>query len=174
MKGGFIGFPSSSGFGIGTLGYEKMNKELTKSWQLHINGSGGAIATDVGIETRKWITVERTFYHKTISKTISWSYSFFTEIGDRVKENGDRSDDIARIFDKRKMVEINSGANLGIQLRIGKKWGVETLAGPKVIFANGKEFYLDASPGVPRRNFTEKVSYIKAGFRLMGVVYIQF
>jgi hypothetical protein len=174
IKFGFIGFPSQSGFGIGNLGFEKLNKSLTSSWQIHINGSGGAIASDVGTETRKWVTIEKTFYKKTISKAFSWSYSFFTEAGDRVKENGDRIDDLTRVFDKRKLFEINPGASLGIQLRIGKKWGIETQAGPKLIFANGKEYYINMVSSSSNSSFTEKISYIKTGFRLMGAIYIQF
>jgi hypothetical protein len=174
IKFGFIGFPSQSGFGIGNLGYERMNKALNNSWQFHINGSGGAIATDVGTETRKWVTIERTFYKKSISKAITWSYSFFTETGNRVKENGDRVDDLSKIFDKRKLFEINPGASLGIQIHIGKKWGIETQAGPKLIFANGKEYYINGLISSSNNTFTENVSYTKAGYRFMGAVYFQF
>ncbi|MFM2337147.1 MAG: hypothetical protein RL115_340 [Bacteroidota bacterium] len=174
MKAGFIGFPTVSGFGIGTVGYEIMNKAFTKSWQIHINGAGGAIGTDVGTVTRKWLTFERSYYHFTIAKKISWSYSFFSELGNRTKENGDRGRDNSRILDKIKTIELNPGAQLGMQCRVGKSWGIEMQAGPKLIIATGKAYYLDMSQGAAAIHFNERVSEIKPGYSLMGKVYIQF
>jgi hypothetical protein len=122
MKLGFIGFPSVSGFGIGDIGYERLNKKFNASWQLHFSASGGAIATDVGTETRKWGTVEKTFYRKTISKRVTWSYSFFAETGSREKSPGDILNTPDKILINTKWFEINPGASLGIQFRLGKKW----------------------------------------------------
>jgi hypothetical protein len=171
IKLGFIGFPSQSGFGIGNIGYERFNDELSSSWQLHINGSGGAIGNDVGTETRKWVTVERTFYKETISEAITWSYSFFLEAGNRIKKDEGRNPIPAKEFIERKLIELNPGISLGVQLRIGKKWGIESQAGPKVIFATGKNYYYNRSIN---QYFTENTNGIKAGFRFMGAIYFQF
>lgn len=171
IKAGFIGFPSQSGFGIGNIGYERFDEELKNSWQFHINGSGGAIGTDVGTETRKWVTIERSFYKQTISKAITWSYSVFIETGDRIKNPGDKKYTPTKVFLKRKLFEVNPGISIGVQLRIGKKWGIESQAGPKLIFATGKSYYYNSTIN---QYFTENASGIKAGFRIMGAVYFQF
>ena len=126
IKLGFMGFPSQSGFGIGDIGYERLNGKLNASWQLHFSASGGSIATDIGTETRKWVTIEKTFYRHTIAKRITWSYSFFTEAGSREKSPGYVSYIPEKILKKTKWIEINPGASLGIQLLLGKKWGIET------------------------------------------------
>jgi hypothetical protein len=168
---GFIGFPSVSGFGIGDIGYERLNKELTASWQFHFSASGGAVATDVGTETRKWGTIEKTFYRKTIAKRISWSYSFFAEAGSRDKSPGHIYNTPEKILIKTKVFEINPGASLGIQFRFGKRWGIETQAGPKLIFANGKKYYRNSTIN---QNFSEAVNNIKAGYRLIGGFTYQF
>lgn len=168
---GFIGFPSQSGFGIGNIGYERFDEELKSSWQFHINGSGGAMGTDVGTETRKWVTVERSFYKPTISNAITWSCSFFLEAGNRIKESGERISSPTKIFIEKKLFELNPGISLGIQLRIGKNWGIETQAGPKLIFAKGKTYYYN---NTINQYFTEKADRIKAGFRFMGATYFQF
>lgn len=168
---GFIGFPSQSGFGIGNIGFERFDEELKSSWQFHINGSGGAMGNDVGTETRKWITIERSFYKPTISNAITWSYSFFLETGDRVKNPGDKTYTPTKVFLKTKLFELNPGISLGIQLRIGKSWGIESQAGPKLIFAKGKNYYYNSTIN---QYFTENADRIKAGFRFMGAAYFQF
>jgi hypothetical protein len=33
LKFGFLGFLTQSGFGMGNIGYERLNKELNSSWQ---------------------------------------------------------------------------------------------------------------------------------------------
>ena len=171
IKLGFIGFPTASGFGIGDFGYERLNKKLNSSWQIHFSASGGAVATDVGSEARKWGTIEKTFYRKTISKKITWSYSFFTETGSREKSPGFIHNIPEKIFIKTKQFEINPGVSLGIHLRIGKKFGIETLTGPKIIFANGKNYYVNS---IIKQNFSEPVRYTKAGFRFIGGFTYQF
>jgi hypothetical protein len=171
IKLGFIGFPSVSGFGIGDIGYERLNKKLNASWQLHFSASGGAVATDVGTETRKWGTIEKTFYRNTISKRITWSYSFFAETGSREKSPGKGSNTPEKFLITTKWFEINPGASLGIQFRIGKKWGIETQAGPKFIFATGKEYYRNS---VINQTFTESINNNRAGFRLVGGFTYQF
>lgn len=171
IKLGFIGFPSQSGFGIGDIGYERFNKGLNSSWQFHFSASGGAIASDVGTETRKWGTIEKTFYRNTISKRITWSYSFFTEAGSREKSPGRIYYTPEKILKKTKLFEINPGACLGIQLRFGKKWGIETQAGPKLIFANGKKYYRNI---IISQTYSESFQYIKVGYRLIGGFTYQF
>jgi len=171
IKLGFIGFPSVSGFGIGDIGYERLNKKLNASWQLHFSASGGAVATDVGTETRKWGTIEKTFYRKSISKKITWSYSFFTETGSREKSPGKVLNTAEKILLKTKWFEINPGASLGIQFRFGKKLGLETQAGPKFIFATGKNYYRNS---VINQTHTESINGNRAGFRLIGGFTYQF
>lgn len=165
IKLGFIGFPSQSGFGIGDIGYERLNKKLNASWQLHFSASGGAIASDVGTETRKWGTIEKTFYRKTIAKKITWSYSFFTEAGSREKSPGRVFDVPEKILKKTNLFEINPGASFGIQLLLGKKWGIETQVGPKLIFAKGKKYYRNSTIN---QTYSESIYDIKAGYRLIG------
>ncbi len=171
IKLGFIGFPSQSGFGIGDIGFERLNKELNSSWQLHFSASGGAIASDVGTETRKWGTIEKTFYRKTIAKKITWSYSFFTEAGSRDKSPGHVPYIPEKILKKTKLFEINPGASLGIQLLLGKKWGIETQAGPKLIFAKGIKYYRNSTAN---QIYSESFHDIKAGYRLIGGFTYQF
>jgi hypothetical protein len=171
IKLGFIGFPSVSGFGIGDIGFERLNKNLNASWQLHFSASGGAVATDVGTETRKWGTIEKTFYRNTISKRITWSYSFFTETGSREKSPGKVLNSPEKILLKTKWFEINPGACLGIQFRIGKKLGIETQAGPKFIFATGKEYYRNS---VINQTFSESLNNNRPGFRFIGGFTYQF
>ena len=138
IKLGFIGFPSVSGFGLGDIGYERLNKKLNASWQLHFSASGGAVATDIGTETRKWVTIEKTFYRKSISKRITWSYSFFGETGSREKSTGKVFNTPEKILIKTKWFEINPGTSLGIQFRLGKKLGIETQVGPKLFLQTEK------------------------------------
>lgn len=171
LKLGFLGFPTQSGFGIGDVGYERLNKELNSSWQLHFSASGGAIAMDAGTESRKWITVEKTFYRNTITKKITWSYSFFLEAGSRLKKPGKISYSPDKILRETKLFEINPGACLGIQIRLGRKWGVESQIGPKLIFANGDNYY---SNSIINQNYLEPENYFKAGFRVTGGFYYQF
>ena len=52
VKIGVLIIPSGAGFLIGDAGYERLNKTLNKSWQFHLNASGGEIALDAGNEKR--------------------------------------------------------------------------------------------------------------------------
>lgn len=172
LKFGIMGIPfSGAGFGIGSVGYEHLDSTLHSSWQFFLNAAGGSIAADARSESRVWGTAERTFYKKTISKKISWSYSFFTEIGNRTVNAGYEKNTFEKIFKTKKVFEINPGASLGLQLYLGKKVRLEGQAGPKVIFASGKNNYYDFDTGEP---FSQKVNEIKAGYRFLGVVSVQF
>jgi hypothetical protein len=171
IKLGFIGFPSASGFGTGTLGYERLDKTLNKSWQISANGSGGAIATDAGTETRKWITVERTFYRSTMAKKITWSYSFFSEAGTRQKNAGYIHPTPEKTFQYTKQFEVSPGTSLGIQLQLGKRWRLESVAGTKIVFAKGNDYYYNS---ISKQTFTEAANETKLGYRLMGMISYQF
>lgn len=171
LKLGFLGFPSQSGFGIGDIGYEKFKKDMTSSWQFHFSASGGAIATDIGTESRKWVTVEKTFYQKTIAKKITWSYSFFTEIGNRLKKPGKITYTPEKILQETKYFEVSPGASLGIQIGIGKRWGVESQVGPKLIFTKGKEYYRNS---ILNHKYSVSAGQVKAGFRIIGEFYYKF
>ncbi len=171
IKAGAIVIPSGSLFVIGDVGYERLNKALTKSWQFHINASGGEIALDAGSEKRIWGTIEKTFYKPTISKKLSWSYSFFNEVGSREKNAGKVSENNTKIFRETKQFEINIGTSLGIQLGLGKKIRLEAQAGPKLIFANGYDYFSNRSSGQIEK---EKNNEIRAGLRLTGVLSYQF
>ncbi|HWR32013.1 MAG TPA: hypothetical protein VN451_00695 [Chitinophagaceae bacterium] len=171
IKLGFIGFPSESGFAIGDIGYERLSKELNSSWQFHFSASGGTIAIDAGTETRKWVTVEKTFYRKTVANKITWSYSFFTEAGCREKNPGRVPYIPEKILINTKQFEINPGASLGIQLRFGKKWGIETQVGPKIIIATGKEYYRN---NIINQPYSKTFHNLKAGYRLIGTFAYQF
>ena len=115
--------------------------------------------------------VEKTFYKKTIAKKITWSYSFFTEIGNRLKKPGKISYTLDKILQKTKFFEVNPGASLGLQLAFGKRWGIETQVGPKLIFATGKEYY---SNRIINQNYSTTVNHIKGGARIIGVFYYKF
>lgn len=171
IKAGFLGFPAASGFGQGSIGYERLGKKLTTSWQILLNGSGGEIGNDTGPEKRIWGTAEMTFYKKTISERITWSYSFFTEAGKRQKDAGHVAIIPERTFKERKTFEICPGVSLGLQYRIGKKWGVEAAAGPKIILANGNEYYYNY---LNSSVFSESYSKTNFGLRLNGLLSYQF
>jgi len=171
IKAGFLGFPAASGFGLGSFGYERLGKKLTSSWQVLLNGSGGEIGNDTGPEKRIWGTVEKTFYKKTISERITWSYSFFTEAGKREKDAGHAAFIPERTFNKRKTFEICPGASIGLQYRIGNRWRLEATAGPKIILANGDEYYYN---NITKNIFSEKYSATAIGLRLNGLLSYQF
>lgn len=171
IKVGFIGFPSASGFGLGSIGYERLNKAIVSSWQILINGSGGEIGVDAGAEKRYWATIEKSFYKKTIADRITWSYSLFAEVGKREKDAGHVAIIPSRTFRERKTFEICPGVSLGIQYRIGKKWRLEAATGPKIILANGNEYYYNS---ITNSIFSENYSKTTIGLRLNGLLSYQF
>lgn len=171
VKIGVIIIPSGSGFLIGDAGFERLNKALNKSWQLHLNASGGEIALDAGDEKRIWGTVEKTFYKKTVAPRITWSYSFFTEVGTRLAKAGRVYYTPAKTFSETKQFEINPGASIGLQYRLGKRFRLEAQAGPKIIFATGHDYFKNS---ILNQKFRESANEVKAGLRLTGVLSYQF
>ena len=171
IKLGIIIIPSGAGFLIGDAGYERLNKTFNKSWQFHLNASGGEIALDAGNEKRIWGTVEKTFYKKTIASGITWSYSFFTEAGTRLSKAGKVNYTPEKTFSETKQFEINPGASLGLQLRIGKRFRLEAQAGPKIIFASGYDYFKNS---IINQKFREPANEVKPGIRLTGVLSYQF
>ena len=171
IKLGFMGFPTVSGFGIGCAGYERFEKNLTASWQLHLNASAGEIGNDAGAEKRIWGTIEKTFYKKSIAERITWSYSFFMEAGTREKNAGKVYFTPEKTFRETKVFETNPGISLGLQYRIAKRWRMETQLGPKLIFATGNDYYYNS---ITDQLSKESANSIKAGFRFTGLLSYQF
>jgi hypothetical protein len=171
LKLGFMGFPTAAGFGIGCIGYERLDKGLSSSWQLHLNAAAGEIGNDAGAEKRIWGTIEKTFYKKTTAERITWSYSFFTEVGTREKDAGKVYTTPAKTFRETKTTEINPGVSIGLQYRIRKRWRIESQIGPKLIFANGNHYYYNS---ITNQLSKESANSIKAGFRFTGLLSYQF
>lgn len=172
-KLGILILPSASlpGFVIGSAGYERLNKGLHSSWQFSYNKSYGSFGTDVGDENRTWGTIEKIYYRKISGTKLTWFYSFFTEAGAREKLAGHIYVTPEKIFRKKKQFEINPGAGLGVQARLQKRWGIEIMGGPKLIFANGKDYYYNS---ITKQTFTEPAKDTKFGYRLMGMISYQF
>ncbi len=160
-----------SGFGMGTIGYERLNKKQNASWQLHFNVAGGSIASDAPISTRRWGTIEKTYYFRTVAKRIRYSFSAFSEIGNRSTRPGHASFKPDSILQKSIAFEINPGASLGLQYKFSKKWGMEMQAGPKLIIANGKQHFINAST---QQKYQTTYKEIKAGYMFTGSFYFQF
>ncbi|MBI5857511.1 MAG: hypothetical protein HZB42_07655 [Sphingobacteriales bacterium] len=173
IKLGVLILPSASfpGFIIGSAGYERLNKNLNSSWQFSFNKSSGSFGTDAGDENRTWGTIEKIYYNKISGSKITWSFSFFTETGIREKLAGHVYVTPEKTFRKTKKFEINPGAGLGLQGRFHKRWGIEIIGGPKLIIANGKDYYYNS---IIKQIFTESVHETKLGFRLMGMISYQF
>ena len=171
VKIGVIIIPSVNGVLICDAGYERLNKAFNKSWQFHLNASGGEIALDAGDEKRIWGTIEKTFYKKTVAPRITWSYSFFTEVGTRLAKAGRVYYTPAKTFSETKQFEINPGASLGLHYRLGKRFRLEAQAWPKIIFATGYDYFKNS---ILNQKFRESANEVKAGLRLTGVLSYQF
>jgi hypothetical protein len=173
VKLGILILPSASlpGFVIGSAGYERLNKDLNNSWQFSFNKSYGSFGTDVGDENRTWGTVEKVYYRKISGTKFTWFYSFFTEAGTREKLAGLVVVTPEKTFRTTKQFEITPGAGLGLQARFQKRWGIEIMGGPKLIFANGKDYYYNS---ITKQTFTEPAKDTKFGYRLMGMISYQF
>jgi hypothetical protein len=102
---------------------------------------------------------------------MTWSYSLFTEIGTRVKKAGMVRPTPEKTFREAKSFEVNPGVAFGLQYRLGKRWRLEGVIGPKIILANGKDYYYNS---INTQLFTENANEVRAGFRLMGFISYQF
>ena len=172
IKAGVLVVPLfQSGFGMGNIGFERLNKQFNSSWQIHFCVAGGSIASDAETNNRKWVTVEKTYYLKSKKEKAHFFYSFFAETGNRITLPGHSYFKPDSIINKTKSFEINPGVSLGWQLKIKKRWGIEMLAGPKIIFASKEKQYYNS---LNNQHYTVSGNHIKAGFRFMTSLYYQF
>lgn len=172
IKVGIAGLPMfQSGFGMGNVGYERLNKNLNTSWQILYAVAGGSPAADAAISTRKWLTIERLWYFKPVHKKISYYYSFFSEAGIRKTKPGHAHYPDTAWLKETKVSEINPGASLGIVIKLGRKICVESAAGPKLIFQSGKEYYRNYRDNY---DFTEPYKDTKLGLRFLFSFSYQF
>ena len=172
IKLGIAGVPIfQSGFGIGNIGYERLRKDMKASWQLLYSIAGGSPATDAAISNRKWLTVERLWYFKTINKKVGYYYSVFSEAGSRTTKPGHAHYPDTAWLKETKVTEINPGVSLGILLKLGKRINLETAAGPKLMFQSGKEYYRNFRDN---KDFTEPYKDTKFGLRFLFSFSYQF
>lgn len=164
IKFGFLGFPAPSGFGIGNIGYERLNKQQNKSWQLLFSMSGGSIALDAESYKRKWLTIERLYYFSTVSKKLSYFYTFFIETGERTSDPGHIPIYDTSRYDGFRSFELSPGTALGLKFNFSKKLALETGAGPKLIWLNGKEKYYNDRDNI---HFTAPYKKTRIGYRFL-------
>jgi len=172
IKGGVLGIPGfQSGFATGNIGYERLNKNQTASWQIHYNLASGSIASDAGDTKRKWVTVEKTFYLKGKHES-SFLYSFFIESGTRTKFPGfihPSPDSIPRYT---RSFELCPGIAAGLHYNFSRHFGLQVLSGPKIIFSKPHTFFYSTATG---KNFTaDGGNEIKTGYRFMLNLCYQF
>jgi len=164
IVGSFWGFPSGGGFGYGNLGFEYQAKNNADAWQISINMSAGAIATDIGTTNRKWITVDKLrSFKKSFHEKYSFFYTFFIETGDRKVTGGMWRDFRDTILNKKKAFEINPGIGLGTNIRLFKKIHLQLIAAPKAIIAFHKDKYYDL---LNKNYFEKKYTDSNIGFRI--------
>ena len=162
MKFGAMGIVTGETFGIATLGAEFFQKNNT-SWQILFNISGGAGAIDADNINRHWLSMDRVFIRKPMAKHDYYFLAFFTEIGNRkIKASGFKKEGY-RLVDT-KQFEINPGIAVGANFKIKRRWGIDMIAGPKLIIASGEKRYFN--PLTTSYEFN-KFNSIEAGYRLM-------
>ncbi|MGQ0739644.1 MAG: hypothetical protein ACT4OJ_11330 [Bacteroidota bacterium] len=164
IKLGFIGFPSQSGFGIGNIGYERIDKSKKKSWQVLYSMSGGSVALDAETYKRKWLTVERLFYFSTISKKLTYFYSLFLETGERTSDPGHIAIYDTSRYEGFRAFELSPGAALGLKFNFSKKLAMETGAGPKLVWLKGKKEYYNRRDNI---HFSTPYKETRLGFRFL-------
>ena len=156
---------------LGNIGFERLNKNKTSSFQIQYSIAGGSVATDVGDTKRKWFTVERTIYVKSKQPT-NFVYSFFIELGSRTKFPGNiepRSDSVPRYT---KSFEICPGVAVGFHHKFDTHWAIGLLTGPKLIFTNRQTKYYNT---VTRNEFIVKAgNSITTGVRFTPYISFQF
>ncbi|HUR66190.1 MAG TPA: hypothetical protein VMZ03_07545 [Chitinophagaceae bacterium] len=171
VKLGFIGFPSQSGFGIGNIGYERLDRSKKRSWQLLYSMSGGSAAVDLETYKRKWITVERIVYFNTRNKKLDYFYTLFLETGKRTSEPGYIAVYDTSRYDGLKAFELSPGVAGGLRFALSKRLGLETGGGPKFIWLNGEEQYYNRRDDI---HFSKDYRKTKLGFRFMFSFSWQF
>lgn len=164
IKGGGLGIFGIVNIGIGTFGYERLNKMQTASWQLHASFAGDAVAADARANKRSWITLDKTYYIKNKVEKRHFFYSPFAEMGNRITTPGHEHSPSDSIFNRKKSFEINPGIVIGGHFKVAKIFGFEFYGGPKVIFADTRTKYHNS---LIRKDYFVKSSTVKAGFRCM-------
>ena len=171
LKAGYLGFPSESAFGMGNIGFERLNKNKTSSFQIHYNIAGGSVASDVGDTKRKWFTAEKTFYVKS-NKPTHFLYSIFIELGNRTKYPGFIHPPQDSIPQYTRSFEICPGVAAGLHHNFSSHWGIGLLTGPKLIFTNKQTNYYN---GVSKQEFIVKEgNSITTGLRFTPYICFQF
>jgi hypothetical protein len=173
IKGGILGVPGfQSGFATGNIGYERMNKNKTGSWQIHYNFSAGSIAADAGNTNRNWFTFEKTFYAKKRTN-YPFMYSFFVEAGHRTKLPGFVHNAPDSIFKNTTATEICPGIAVGFHHDFNRHWEIQVLTGPKLIIDTKKEslYYNSVSD---KYYFLPVEKDIRTGLRFMLNICYQF
>jgi hypothetical protein len=171
VKAGYLGFPAEAAFGIGNIGFERLNKNKTSSFQIHYCIAGGNVATDVGDTKRKWFTAEKTFYVKS-KQSINFVYSIFVELGNRTKYPGNVEPPRDAIPQYTKSFEICPGLAAGFHYNFRKHWGIGLLTGPKLIFTNKQTKYYDA---INKKEFAVRAgNTVTAGLRFTPYICLQF
>jgi len=164
LIGSFWGFPSAGGFGYGNLGFEYQQKNYNNAWQISINVSAGAIATDVGNTNRKWFTVDKLKSIKSsFSDKNSFFYSLFFEIGSRKTSGGWWRSFSDTMLNRIDAFEINPGIGLGTNIKLFKKIHLQLIAAPKAIFAFHKDKYQDL---LNKNYFYKKYADFNIGYRI--------
>lgn len=173
IKAGILGVPGfQSGFATGNIGYERLNKDNTRSWQIHYNFSTGSVAADAGSTQRNWITIEKTFY---IQKPVKYVflYSFFAEAGNRTKLAGFEHNPPDSIFKNTTSTEVCPGIAIGLHRDLGKHWGIQAVCGPKMIIDIKKESLYYSISSLNYFMVPEEKN-IRAGMRFMLNICYQF
>ncbi len=171
IKLGFIGFPSQSGFGIGNIGYERLDKSQKRSWQILYSMSGGSVGVDAEAYKRKWVTVERLFYFPTVSKKLTYYYSLFLETGERTSEPGHIVIYDTSRYEGIRSFELSPGAAIGFKFNFSKRLALETAAGPKLIWLKGKEEYYNRRDNI---HYNTPYNETRVGFRFLFSFSWQF
>ena len=173
IKAGILGVPGyQSGFATGNIGYERLNKDNTGSWQIHYNFSTGSVAADAGSTKRNWITIEKTFYIQKPVKYI-FLYSFFAEAGNRTKLAGFVHSPPDSIFKNTTTTEICPGIAVGFHHDFSRHWAIQAITGPKLIIDTKKEsLYYNSINNKYYSLPTDKE--IRTGLRFMLNICYQF
>jgi hypothetical protein len=171
VKAGFLGYPSESAFAMGNIGFERLNKNKTSSLQIYYSIAGSSIPADAGDTKRKWFTAEKTFYIKS-KRSTHFIYSFFIELGNRIKYPGFVHPSQDSIPQYTKSFELCPGAAAGFHHRFNKHWGIGLLTGPKLIFTNKQTNYYN---GLSNKEFIVKEgNSVTAGLRFTPYICFQF
>lgn len=170
IKGSLLGAPFESGFYLGTIGYERLTRSQTSSWQLYYNVAQGAVGADIGDTDRRWFTIEKTYYVKSKTKFMFF-YTFFVEKGNRIKQPGHVDYPMNALLKNTRSKEICPGGAVGLNFRWRKKWGMQVLGGPKLIIEKATTNYYNA---YTQKFFNSKANNTKLGGRFIGNFYFQF